>query len=534
MIYKNSFFKVRIKEDGTYLDVFPPKEDGKKLQIQEIIAFLERKGFKSFPVDALHKSLNLLHEKPLQIKISDEITKPFDESAIVIASKDSMAAYIRFYPPSTGGKVMTEREIRAELERQKILYGILEPVMEKLKTSRTYCTNIPIAKGMDPVPAKDTMIEYYFNTKPLAKPKVLEDGSVDFHALNLFSTVNQGDLLAKLIPHDSGKPGMNIYGKQIAQNHPKIRKLKYGRNITLSEDGTMITSNVNGNVTLADGTVFVSDTYKVAADVDASTGDIEYEGNVMVPGTVRTGFTVRAKGDIEVNGVVEGATLIAGGNIVIKRGVQGMNKGKLTAGGDICAQFFESANVAAKGDIIAGSILHSHIESGGRIVISGRKGFIVGGEIICETSVEANSIGNRMETQTIIKVGVKPELYDRIKVLVPDVMELKNSIDETTSYLNVYKEKLNRGIKLTPENVKQIKTYTERVEEMKKEYVEKNDILQELRQELTLGKKGIVKVLGNAYRGVMIYISSLSYAVKDVEKHSLYKIADGVVKPTPF
>ena len=38
--------------------------------------------------------------------------------------------------------------------------------------------------------------------------------------------------------------------------------------------------------------------YKVAADVDASTGDIEYEGNVMVPGTVRTGFTIRAKGDI--------------------------------------------------------------------------------------------------------------------------------------------------------------------------------------------------------------------------------------------
>lgn len=65
---------------------------------------------------------------------------------------------------------------------------------------------------------------------------------------------------------------MNIYGKTIPQNRPKIRKLKYGRNITLSEDGTLLTSNVNGNVTLAEGTVFVSDTYKVAADVDASTG----------------------------------------------------------------------------------------------------------------------------------------------------------------------------------------------------------------------------------------------------------------------
>ena len=41
-------------------------------------------------------------------------------------------------------------------------------------------------------------------------------------------------------------------------------------------------------------------------------------------------------------------------------------------------------------------------------------------------------------------------------------------------------------------------------------------------------------IFDQEYRGVMIYISSLSYAVKDIEKHSLYKIADGVVKPTPF
>ena len=45
MKYKNSFFKIRIKEDGTYLDVFPPKEDGKRLDIREVVSFLEQKGF---------------------------------------------------------------------------------------------------------------------------------------------------------------------------------------------------------------------------------------------------------------------------------------------------------------------------------------------------------------------------------------------------------------------------------------------------------------------------------------------------------
>ena len=134
MKYKNSFFKIRIKEDGTYLDVFPPKEDGKRLDIREVVSFLEQKGFAGFSIDALRKTLDLLQEKPLQIKISDTCAKAFDESATIITGKDNMIAYIRFYPPSTGGKLMTGREIRAELEREKILYGILEPVMEKLKT----------------------------------------------------------------------------------------------------------------------------------------------------------------------------------------------------------------------------------------------------------------------------------------------------------------------------------------------------------------------------------------------------------------
>lgn len=87
MKYKNSFFKIRIKEDGTYLDVFPPKEDGKRLDIREVVSFLEQKGFAGFSIDALRKTLDLLQEKPLQIKISDTCAKAFDESATIITGK---------------------------------------------------------------------------------------------------------------------------------------------------------------------------------------------------------------------------------------------------------------------------------------------------------------------------------------------------------------------------------------------------------------------------------------------------------------
>ncbi|MGN0151362.1 MAG: FapA family protein [Wujia sp.] len=536
MKYKNSFFRIEIKDDGTYLSLYPVVSDGKELDIREIIDFLDSKGCVDYSVEAIQKALVILKENPnpFRIKISSVRMQPFNESAVVTISKDRMVAYLRFYPPSTDGKVMTKREILAELEREKIVYGISDRVIDVFLMARQYCLNIPVAKGDKPVMAKDTKIEYLFNTKPLAKPKVLEDGSVDFHELNLFTKVNKGDVLARLTPHDMGKPGKDIYGNIVPQNKPKIQYLKYGRNIDISEDKCILTSAVDGNVTFTNGTVFVADTYNVAADVDASTGDIDYEGNVMIPGTVKTGFTVRAKGDIQVNGVVEGATLIAGGNIVIKRGVQGMGKGELSADGDICAQFFESANVKVKGDVIAGSILHSNIVSGGKVVVSGRKGFIVGGEIYCENYVEVNSIGNKMETQTTIKIGVKPELYNEMKTLVNEVKDINGIADEISSYLNVYKEKLKKGAKLSPENLKQIKTYNAKLEEIAEERNTKNNRLRELKAELDRCKDGNVKVLGNTYRGVSIFISNCCYSVKDKDTHSLYKIVDGEISPTPF
>ncbi len=534
MKYKNSFFRLIIKDDGTYLEVFPPVSDGKRLDPKEILDFLDSKACTDYSPSDIKNIAETVSDKSVEIKVSKIKIPVFNESAKIMISPDKMVAYIRFYPPSNGGKVMDKREIVAELERENVTFGISAKIMEVFMLVRQYCLNIPIARGQAPVQPKDTKIEYFFETKPLSKPKMLEDGSVDFHELNLFCPVNKGDVLAKLTPHENGQPGKNIFGEEIYPNKPKVKHLKYGRNITISEDKCTITSAVNGNVTLTDDTVFVADTYNVAADVDASTGDIDYEGNVMIPGTVRTGFTVKAKGDIQVNGVVEGATLIAGGNIVIKRGVQGMGKGELIAGGDICAQFFESANIKAKGDVMAGSILHSNVFSGGKVVVSGRKGFIVGGEIICDSYVEVNSIGNRMETQTIVKVGVKPELYDEMKGLVSEVSALNESIEEISSYLNVYKAKVKNGLKLTPENIKSIKEHNTKLEALNEEKMGKNTRLQEIKEILDEGKKGSVKVLGNTYRGVTIFIASSIYIVKEKDVHSWYKIVNGEVSPTTF
>lgn len=533
MKYKNSFFRIEIKENGTYLDIFPALTDGKRLTIKEIVDFLDSKGI-DYELNTVKKALEMVKDKPARIKLTDTVIAPFGESAAVTVSEDNMLATIRFYPPSTGGKLMDKKEILSELDLKKVCVGISHKMIELFMQGRQYCVNLPIAKGVKMVPSKDTVIEYMFDARPLAKPKMLEDGSVDFHELNLFTRVSKGQILARLTPHVVGTNGLDVFGKTLTTTKPKVRRFKYGKNITVSEDGAELISGIDGDVSLINGTVFVSNTYNVASDVDASTGDLDYDGSIFIPGTVRTGFVVKAKGDIQVNGVVEGATLIAGGNIVIKRGVQGMSKGKLVAGGDLCAQFIEGANVETSGNVISGSILHSNIKSGGNVIVSGKKGFIVGGEIVCENLVEVNTIGNKMETHTSIKVGVKPELMDELKELVNVVADMNKDIEENSSYLNTYRQKIKNGVKLSQENIKQVKQYTTKLEELEKECEEKNERIMELRRIIDEEKNGKIKVSGEINVGVDIFIANRTYIVKEKHVHCMLKIKDGEIVTLPF
>ena len=49
-------------------------------------------------------------------------------------------------------------------------------------------------------------------------------------------------------------------------------------------------------------------------------------GNLSVRGIVLSGFVVEVGGNVEVFGVVEAATIKAGGNIILRRGMTGNGK----------------------------------------------------------------------------------------------------------------------------------------------------------------------------------------------------------------
>src|SRR5699024_4874306 len=95
-------------------------------------------------------------------------------------------------------------------------------------------------------------------------------------------------------------------------------------------------------VELKDGRVIVSEVFEVD-NVDNKVGNIDFNGTVIVKENVLNGFQIRAEGDVEVRGVVEGAYIENNGDIVVKQGIQGYNRLTIKTKGNVVTKFVENA-----------------------------------------------------------------------------------------------------------------------------------------------------------------------------------------------
>ena len=446
-------------------------------------------------------------------------------------SPDKMQATARFYAPSLKGGRYQLREFLDELAIANIHYGVAGAEIEAFMKNIRYCEDIVVARGKEPRHGVDARIEYYFNMDLHARPTLKEDGSVDFFNLNTINHCQKGEVIAKLFPEDLGEPGINITGEKVKGRDVKRKYLKYGRNITISDDKLTMISEVNGHVTLVDDKVFVSDVFEVE-NVDNSTGNIEYEGSVQIHGNVCTNFRVEARGNIEVKGIVEGAYLKAGGDIILARGINGMGRGELRAEGNIVAKFMENTTAIAGGYISTGSILHSTIQAGDEITVDGKRGFITGGRVCATHKVTAKTLGTAMGADTIVEVGADPNTKMKIAELQKKIAEAARVVRSVQPVLTATQQKLAKGIKLTPEQVQYMKSLIALTQAKNKEIEDSTVEIERLQISMGESVNAQVVVTDVVYPGTKICIGDLSMIVHSQSHYCKFLRAGGDVKMT--
>ncbi len=464
---RNAFFQLIHKEDGTYLKAYPAVDGGMPLKSDDILTYLAKKQYSDIDVSVIKKFVEAAAEEPNAImKITGEKKLPENEYALITIDVQRYMAKLRLFPPSNEGKRLDLKDLANLVEQNGIKYGIIENNMKAVLKGRLYCTDILIAKAQLPVQGRSASIEYNFDVNKTNTPQMAEDGSVDFHKLDMIERVQEGQLLAKLTPADYGTDGIDVCGMPVKPAKVINLTLKHGKHIHLSDDKLEMYSEVSGNVTLVDDTVFVSNVYEVPADVGPSTGDIDYDGSVEVKGNVLSGYTVHATGDITVNGAVEGANLVAGGKIVLKRGIQGMGKGNMEAQGDVISNFIESSKVTSGGKIISDAIMHSDVIAQDAIEVHGKRGLIAGGKVRSATRIETKTAGSSMGTQTELEVGLDPTIMDRYHAIEKNIELLSDEKDKILQNVQILQKRLKAKGSLDEDKMKLLKSNGARIKEI--------------------------------------------------------------------
>ncbi|RXI53833.1 serine/threonine protein phosphatase [Clostridium tetani] len=209
----------------------------------------------------------------------------------------------------------TVKEIKEQLSKGGIICGIIEENLQNVIEKS--CDNVLIAKGVRPIHEKDDVIEYRFNVDEREK-KLEEDamGNVDFKSIGTVEAVKKGDILA--IRHSSkpGKDGVDVKGKLLKHKLGKKIRIRAGNGCQLS--GEKIIATIEGKPYVKNNAFYVYRMYEVRSDVDLTTGNIEFIGDVLVYGNVKEGMEVNAGNSVTINKNVERSKIEGKGNITIR------------------------------------------------------------------------------------------------------------------------------------------------------------------------------------------------------------------------
>jgi uncharacterized protein len=451
------------------------------------------------------------------------------DGEIQISLQDhAMSAVLRVIPPNGAGKIPTYQEALDKLASMKIKYGLNEGLLEDVFDIGMFNEDHTVAQGETPVPGADGKLEMHVNLDRKVIPKEDAKGNVDFRDLNLIVVVAKGDLIAETIPPTPGVPGKNVLGEEITAPDGNPAKLPQGTNTEVEPNdiNKLIASTEGSVVSFENGNVIeVHPEHMVNGDVDFGTGNIDYVGSVVVKGDVKSGFRIKAGGDVEISGVVEDAIIEAGGKVILAMGIVGTGQGKVIAGGDVYLKYIENQSITTKGSVMAGeAILHSTIRADKKVLVNGRKGAIIGGEVLAVEGVEAKSIGNYQYAKTEVLVGINEEARLRMEQIDSDIKQSKENEEKIKAAIyNLVKT----SKKLSPERQNLMKKMQQAKAVLPKQIETLEAEREELEQEVMKYAHAQVKVMGTIFPNARLQIANQRTRISEEQQFVQFQL-DGM------
>lgn len=449
-----------------------------------------------------------------------------DNGSYVRLSDDHMRAFLYLMPPGEGKAKYTKEELIAFLKKNDVITGYHQSNITAIIRKKVYRREIEVAAGKDVIHGENGYYEYKFSPERYCAPEVRKDGSVDYTSMSTLENVKKGSVVAIYHHAREGQDGYDVKGNVITANKAKEITALKGQVVPSPENPDVYLAAKDGKIELRDGGIDIQPVHEINGDVTLITGKVDFLGDVLIHGNVEAGVTICAGRNIEIRGAVEAANLFAGGDITLCCGIQGGNKAKVSAKGNVFADFIGQAIVSAGGSIWANAILNSRVSVDEKVILTGRKGTIIGGYTHAEKGIRATEIGNTAEVRTIVHAGCTKEIYLRAQELKKRNTEIPGLVKEIAAEIEESRKKYKDANELSSklQELEQEKAaLTEEWEEGRKEF-------QKIEKAIAASQHSEIAVGGNVYRGTLICFGVMQMPVEHTTCFMKYFPLGGMIE----
>ena len=414
-----------------------------------------------------------------------EIGYAKDASCEIHITKDKMKAMLWLIPSFNGQKI-TLQDVKNALAQQGVTFGLVSDDILSELVNREEVDNVMIAEGAEPVNGVDS---YIVSLLPEAVEKVPvihtsekndDNDVVDYRELGDILVVQEGDLLAEKLPATKGLSGTNVLGELVSQKEghdlPLVVDSKSSR--LNPENKNQLVSSITGQPIITESGAYVSPILNLDS-IDLSTGNVRFDGSIVVAKNVETGMSVFASKDIVIEGdiinskieclgdlfvkgnVIGNSQLMVNGKVQVKNGAQGCQETspllltpRIVALNNVILGFVENFIVESDSNIVVEqyalncNLMAENIEVGAK---SRKASSIAGGITWATNLVKAPVLGNSSALPTKICVGLNPRIQlaiEETETLLERNKKKQNDVRNTLAYLEQHETPVNAKKKM--------------------------------------------------------------------------------------
>ena len=407
---------LKIDETDQYLVLnIAPNLGRDKVEAKFILDIVQKSRFKHFfifdesIIDAVdsYKSITTRNKST---PIEHQIGERRDTKINFRIEEDQLSAYLTT-TVGHAGKVPSVKSLLEKLNSVGVKRGISKKRLTSLvkQTAQGFPGEVfeeLIAKGLAPRDGKSSRLKPLVENAVdrILKPQTVGSERVDMRNLGAIICVQKGAELLRRMPPTKGRNGFTVGGDIIVATKGEWIKFEHGDGTVISDgDKNLLVADIWGMPKFTDEIMSVDNIY-ACEGVNIGSGNINYDGSVLVSGDVNEKMEIHATGDVTVNGFVESAIIHAGGDIIITESAMGkVNENateystSLTSKGNIHVQNGQGLDINCNGNVTIGKQLaYSRIHCRGKVIIGAidkPNGNIFACTVICQDSFTAGTIG---------------------------------------------------------------------------------------------------------------------------------------------